>query len=82
MIDELRNLMETLARLPESFQREAARRIQSVVEELDDRAWDVAFADSRSGVLLRELAAETEREECEGKLIDLDAELANMATDK
>jgi hypothetical protein len=75
MMDALRNLMETLTHLPESYQQEAVQRIQPIVEELDDRAWDEAFADPRSDAFLRELTEETEREEREGKLIDLNAAL-------
>jgi hypothetical protein len=40
MIDALRNLMEILAHLPESYQQEAVQRIQPIVEELDERAWN------------------------------------------
>jgi hypothetical protein len=75
MIDALRNLMETLAHLPESYQQEAVSKIQPIVDELDDRAWDEAFADPRSEAFFRELTEEAEREEREGRLIDLDAAL-------
>lgn len=75
MIDALRNLMETLAHLPKSFQQEAVCKIQPIVDELDDRAWDEAFADPRSEAFFHELTEEAEREEREGKLIDLDAAL-------
>ncbi len=53
MIDELRNLFEVLSHLPESYQQEAVRRIQPIVDELDDCAWDEAFADPRSDAFLR-----------------------------
>jgi hypothetical protein len=61
MIDALRNLMETLAHLPEAYQQEAVRGIQPIVDELDDRAWDEAFSDPRSDAFFAEAQAELER---------------------
>jgi hypothetical protein len=72
MIDPLRNLMETLAHLPEQYQLEAVQRIQPIVDELDDRAWDEAFADPRSDAFFAEAEAELERERAAGTLVPLD----------
>jgi hypothetical protein len=72
MIDTLHNLMETLAHLPEAYQQEAVRRIQPIVEELDDRAWDEGFADTRSDTFFAEAEAELERERAAGTLIPLE----------
>ncbi len=72
MIDALRNLMETLAHLPEPYQQEAVQRIQPIVDELDDRAWDEAFADPRSEAFLQELAEEAERGRAAGTLVSLE----------
>ena len=77
MIDALRNLMETLAHLPESYQQEAACKIQPIVDELDDRAWDEAFSDPRSDAFFAEAEAELERERAAGTLVPLQDVLGN-----
>lgn len=72
MIDELRNLFEVLSHLPESYQQEAVRRIQPIVDELDDCAWDEAFADPRSDAFFVEAKAELDRERAAGTLRPLE----------
>jgi hypothetical protein len=44
MIDTLRSLIASLEKLPESYQEEAARRIEPIVEELADRRWEEQLA--------------------------------------
>ncbi len=44
MIDTLRSLIESLEKLPESYQEEAARRMEPIVDELVDRRWEEQLA--------------------------------------
>jgi hypothetical protein len=44
MIDTLRSLIVSLEKLPESYQKEAVRRIEPIVDELVDRRWDEQLA--------------------------------------
>jgi hypothetical protein len=67
--------METLAHLPEAYQQEALRRIQPIVEDLDDRAWDEAFADPQSDAFFVEAEAALERERAAGTLVPLEVVL-------
>jgi hypothetical protein len=44
LIDTLRSLIESLEKLPESYQEEAARRMEPIVDELVDRRWEEQLA--------------------------------------
>ncbi len=44
MIESLRSLIASLEKLPESYQEEAARRIEPIVDELVDRRWEEQLA--------------------------------------
>lgn len=44
MTDALRSLIASLEKLPDSYQDEAARRIEPIVDELVDRRWEEQLA--------------------------------------
>jgi hypothetical protein len=75
MIDTLRRLIERLEQMPEDEQEEIVRRIEPIIEDVDDLIWDELLATPESIAFLDELAAEAERERAAGLLIDLDAAL-------
>jgi len=75
MIDTLRRLIERLEQLPEDEQEEIARRIEAIVEDVDDRKWDELLATPESIAYLDKLAAEAKREREAGMLVDLDEAL-------
>jgi hypothetical protein len=75
MIDTLRKLVESLERLPEQQQEEAACRIEPILEDLSGSAWDELLATPESIAFLDRLAAEADAEREAGLLIDLDAAL-------
>jgi hypothetical protein len=58
--ERLHAVMESAAQLPIERQNELAARIEALLDELDEAAWDVAFADPRSADFFAELAAEAE----------------------
>lgn len=77
MIDTLRKLVDSLEHLPERQQEEVARRLEPIIEEVSDSAWDQLLATPESIAFLDELAAEADAERQAGDLIDLDAALAS-----
>ena len=63
--ERLHAVMESAAQLPIERQNELAARIESLLDELDEAAWDAAFADPRSADFFAELAAEAEEANAE-----------------
>jgi hypothetical protein len=58
--ERLQAAMENAARLPIERQDELAARIEALLDELDEAAWDAAFADPRSQAFFAELAQEAD----------------------
>lgn len=63
--ERLHAVMESAAQLPIERQNELAARIEALLDELDEAAWDAAFADPRSAGFFAEIAAEAETAEAE-----------------
>lgn len=75
MIDTLKRLIERLEQMREDEQAEVVRRIEPIIEDVDEQKWDELLATPESIAFLDELAAEAKRERAAGLLIDLDAAL-------
>ncbi len=75
MIDTLKRLIERLEQMPKDEQEEVVRRIEPIIEDVDDRKWDELLATPESIAFLDTLIAEAHREREAGLLIDLDAAL-------
>jgi hypothetical protein len=69
MAAPLPELIEMLKALPEDLQREAAERIQPIIEELDERYWDRQFADPGSEAFFAQMTAEAQKAERDGDLL-------------
>jgi DnaJ-domain-containing protein 1 len=62
MVEELRQALDALGRLPEEEQRQIA---QLVLEEIEQRQWDELVSSPRSKAFLKRLIAEVKEEEIE-----------------
>ena len=58
--ERLKAAIDSAAQLPRERQDELAARIEALLDELDEVAWDAAFADVRSPNFFAELAAEAD----------------------
>jgi len=72
MTGTLQEMFERIERLPDPVQTEAAARISELLDELEDRAWEEAFADPASNAFFAAAEAEIAQAESEGKLIPLE----------
>ena len=63
MIDTLKRLIERLEQLPEDEQEEIARRIEPIIEDVDDRKWDELLTTPESIAFLDKLAVEVHKDE-------------------
>ncbi|HST88835.1 MAG TPA: hypothetical protein VLJ14_10685 [Ktedonobacterales bacterium] len=61
--ERLHAVMESAAQLPIERQNELAARIEALLDDLDEAAWDAAFADPRSADFFAELAAEAKADD-------------------
>ena len=71
MTGTLQEIFERIERLPDPVQTEVAARIRELLDELEDQAWEEAFADSASDAFFATAEAEVAQAEREGKLIPL-----------
>lgn len=73
MTDALRSLIASLEKLPDSYQDEAARRIEPIIDELIDRRWDEQLA-RISEEDWNHLDAQLEQDHAEGKFQPISTE--------
>ncbi len=62
MVEELRQALDVLGQLPEEEQRQIA---QLVLEEIEQREWDMLVSSPRSKVFLKRLIAEAKEGDIE-----------------
>lgn len=68
MVDELRQALDLLGQLPDEEQRKIA---QIVLEEIEQREWDMLVSSPRSKAFLTRLIAEAKAGEIEDGGLDL-----------
>jgi hypothetical protein len=73
MIDTLKRLIKRLEQMPEDEQEEIARRIEPIIEDVDERKWDELLATPESDAYVAQLIDQAHADERAGRLIDLDA---------
>jgi hypothetical protein len=71
MSGTLHEMFERIERLPDAMQAEAMARIEVIFEDLEDQAWEEAFADPASDAFFAAAEAEIAQSKREGKLIPL-----------
>jgi hypothetical protein len=71
MTSRLQNIVERIKHLPEPVQSEVADRIEEMLAELEDQAWEDAFADPASDAFFASAEAEIAQAKTEGTLIPL-----------
>ena len=71
MASKLQEMLERIEHLPEPVQSEVADRIEEMLADLEDQAWEDAFADPASDAFFACAEAEIERAKTEGTLIPL-----------
>lgn len=72
MSGTLREMIERIERLPDALRTEATARIEEMLEELEDRAWEEAFADPASDAFFAAAEAEIAEAERNGTLLPLE----------
>jgi hypothetical protein len=71
MTSKLQDMLERIEHLPEPVQSEISGRIEEMLAELEDQAWEDAFADPASDFFFATAKAEIEQARTEGTLIPL-----------
>lgn len=71
MTSKLQNIVERIEQLPEPVQSDLADRIEEMLTEVEDQAWENAFADPVSDAFFASARAEIEQAENDGTLTPL-----------
>jgi hypothetical protein len=71
MMTKLQEIVERIEQLPPSMQSEATDRIAEMLAELEDQAWEDAFADPASDTFFASAEAEIAQARADGSLIPL-----------